>query len=95
MEKNSFTLFETLLSITLLIVIVNGFLNSSYYDEKSHNISILLNSLENNFDTNNYSDLTTQTTTLTIIKNLNTKEQLIVKKHLFENDDIKIFKYEK
>ena len=95
MEKNSFTLFETLLSITLLIVIVNGFLNSSYYDEKSHNISILLNSLENNFDTNNYSDLTTQTTTLTIIKKLNTKEQLIVKKHLFENDDIKIFKYEK
>jgi len=95
LEKNSFTLFETLLSITLLIVIVNGFLNSSYYDEKSHNISILLNSLENNFDTNNYSDLTTQTTTLTIIKNLNTKEQLIVKKHLFENDDIKIFKYEK
>ena len=95
MEKNSFTLFETLLSITLLIIIVSGFLNSSYYDEKSLNISVLLNNLENNFDTNNYSDLTTQTTTLTIIKNLNVEGQLIVKKHLFENDDIKIFKYER
>ena len=35
MVKNSFTLVETLISITLLAIVISGFLNSSYYDEQN------------------------------------------------------------
>ena len=95
MEKNSFTLFETLISITLLIVVVSGFLNSSYNDEKALNTSALLNTLDNDFTLNNYSTFTRSNKELTIIKNNNIQEYINVKKHSFENENIKIFKYEK
>lgn len=93
--KNSFTLFETLLSITVLIIIVSGFLNSSYYDEKAINTSSLLNTLENKFTTNDYSSFTHSNQKINIIKNKTIKKEIIVKKHIFENEDLKIFKYEK
>lgn len=95
LEKNSFTLFETLLSITILILIVSGFLNSSYYDEKAVNNSKILNDLENKFTTNNFDSFATTDKKLIIIKNYHEKEELIVKKHIFENDELKIFMYEK
>ena len=95
MVKNSFTLFETLISITILLIIVSGFLNSSYYDEKSVNTSSLLNNLENKFDSNNYDSFSTINTKITLIKNQYLKEEILVKKHVFQNEDIKIFKYEK
>ena len=95
MVKNSFTLFETLLSITLLLIIISGFLNSSYYDEKSINNSRLLNNLENKFTLNDFDSFFTSNTKITITKNYNEKEDLLVKKHTFKNEDIKIYKYEK
>jgi len=93
--RNSFTLFETILSITVLIIIISGFLNSTYYDEKSINNSDLLNTLENKFTSNNYDSLLTTSSKIKITKNHHKKEELIVKKHTFENEDIKIYKYEK
>ena len=95
MVKNSFTLFETLLSITILIIIISGFLNSSYYDEKAINTSSLLNTLENNFTTNSFDSFSTSNIKIVITKNHHTNEEILVKKHSFENDKIKIFKYEK
>ncbi|KAB7883157.1 hypothetical protein [Poseidonibacter ostreae] len=95
MVKNSFTLFETLLSITLLIIIISGFFNSSYYDEKAINNSSLLNSLENKFTLNDFTTFLTTNTKINIIKNDSLKEEITVKKHSFENEDIKIFIYEK
>ena len=93
--KNSFTLFETLLSITILFIIISGFLNSSYYDEKALENSSLLNTLENKFITNDYSDFSKGIKEITIIKNYSQKEKITVNKNTFENKDIKIFKYEK
>jgi hypothetical protein len=93
--KNSFTLFETLLSISILIFIISGFLNSTYYDEKTINNSNLLNTLENNFAIKDYDSFTTSNTKIHITKNQNQKEEVLVKKHSFENKDIKIYKYEK
>ncbi len=82
--------------MTILIIIISGFLNSSYYDEKAINTSALLNSLENDFDTNNYTNFIAEPIKeIRIIKNNTTEEQILVKKYSFENDDIKIFKYEK
>jgi uncharacterized membrane protein len=93
--KNSFTLFETLLSITILIIIISGFSNSSYYDEKVLNNSKILNDLENKFTTNSFDSLSTNNVKITITKNNHDKEELLVKKHSFKNDELKIFKYEK
>jgi hypothetical protein len=93
--KNSFTLFETLLSITLLLIIISGFLNSSYYDEKAISNSKLLNDLENKFTLNNFDSFFTNNTKITITKNYHYKEDILVKKHTFQNEDIKIYKYEK
>lgn len=95
MHKNSFTLVETLVSITLLLVVIIGFKYSTYYDEKSEKNFMLLNDLENLFDTRNYGSLQKSTQTLHIIKDKNASEDVVVKKYQFENEDIKIFKYEK
>tara|TARA_B100001063_G_scaffold232982_1_gene248688 strand:- start:5938 stop:6243 length:306 start_codon:yes stop_codon:yes gene_type:complete len=93
--KNSFTLFETLLSITILIIIISGFSNSTYYDEKAINNSKILNDLENKFTINDFNSFSTSNIKITITKNHNQKEEILVKKHSFENDELKIFKYEK
>lgn len=95
MVKNSFTLVETLISITLLAVVISGFVNSSYYDEKNHKNFMLLNNLENKFNTQNYSDFSKTSTSIEIVKNDENIENINVSKYQFENEDIKIYKYEK
>ena len=52
--KNSFTLIETLISITFLSVVISGFMYSSYHDEINQENFMLLNNLENSFDTKDY-----------------------------------------
>lgn len=74
---------------------MSGFLNSSYYDEESINSSYLLNSLENKFNTNDYSTFSSDLKKLNIIKNHTINEEITVNKYSYENEDIKIFKYEK
>lgn len=95
MQKNSFTLIETLVSITLLLIVIVGFKYSTYYDEASSKNFMLLNDLENMFDTKNYGIFQKSTNTLQLIKNKETFEDIVVTKYQFENQDIKIFKYEK
>lgn len=95
MEKSSFTLLETLISITLLAIVISGFSYSSYYDEKNHENFMLLNDLENKFNTQNYNNFTKTSNSIQIIKNKETIENVTVAKYQFENKDIKIFKYEK
>ena len=95
MVKNSFTLLETLISITLLLVVISGFSYSTYYDGKEDTNFMLLNELENKFDTQNYTSFSNNKTTIQITKNKETTENVTVSKYQFENDDIKIFKYEK
>jgi type II secretory pathway pseudopilin PulG len=93
--KNSFTLVETLISITLLSIVISGFLYSSYYDEQNHKNFMLLNNLENKFNTQSYSDFTKTSTSIQIVKNNENIENINVSKYQFENDNIKIYKYEK
>ncbi|MDY0052835.1 MAG: prepilin-type N-terminal cleavage/methylation domain-containing protein, partial [Aliarcobacter sp.] len=93
MAKNSFTLIETLISITLLAIVISGFLNSSYYDEKNHKNFMLLNNLENKFNTQTYNEFTKISTSIKIVKNETNIENINVSKYQFENEDIKIFKY--
>ena len=95
MVKNSFTLLETLISITLLAIVISGFSYSAYYDEKSHKNFVLLNDLENKFDMQNYGSFSKLSKQIEIIKNKETSENIFVSKYQFENDNIKIYKYEK
>ena len=93
--KNSFTLFETLISITLLIIVISGFAKSSYYDENNNKNFMLLNDLENMFNTKNYNNFTKTSIQIQIIKNKESTEYMGVSKYQFENESIKLFKYEK
>ncbi|MDK2041394.1 type IV pilus modification PilV family protein [Aliarcobacter butzleri] len=95
MQKNSFTLIETLVSITLLLIVIIGFKYSTYYDENSSKNFMLLNNLENLFDTKNYGSFQNSTKTLQLIKNKEIIENITVTKYQFENENIKLFKYEK
>ncbi|ABV66856.1 hypothetical protein Abu_0589 [Aliarcobacter butzleri RM4018] len=95
MQKNSFTLIETLVSITLLLIVIIGFKYSTYYDENSSKNFMLLNNLENLFDTKNYGSFQNSAKTLQLIKNKEIIENITVTKYQFENESIKLFKYEK
>lgn len=95
MEKNSFTLFETLISITFLLIVITGFKYSSYYDEKDAVNFMLLNDLENSFDNKNYENFSKSSQNIQIIKNRVENENLTLFKYQFENENIKLFKYEK
>jgi hypothetical protein len=93
--KNSFTLLETIVSITFLSIVISGFVYYTYYDNSSNENFMLLNDLENRFDTKNYSNFSKTNQNLQIIKNNQIVENLVVEKYLFENENIRIFKYEK
>ncbi|MDD3055041.1 MAG: hypothetical protein PHE16_04075 [Aliarcobacter sp.] len=95
MVKNSFTLIETLISITFLSVVISGFMYSSYHDEINQENFILLNNLENSFDTKDYKNFTKTNKTLQITQNQEITQNFTVSKYQFENENIKIFKYEK
>ena len=95
MVKNSFTLIETLISITFLFVVISGFMYSSYHDEINQENFMLLNNLENSFDTKDYKNFTKTNKTLQITQNQEITQNFTVSKYQFENENIKIFKYEK
>ncbi len=95
MVKNSFTLLETLISITFLSIVISGFLYSSYHEETNQENFMILNDLENRFDTKNYTNFSKTNQNLQIVKNQGTTENIVVSKYQFENENIKIFKYEK
>ena len=56
---------------------------------------MLLNNLENKFNTQNYSDFSKTSTSIQIVKNSVNIENINVSKYQFANEDIKIYKYEK
>lgn len=94
MQKNSFTLFETIVSITLLAIVISGFIHSN----TSNNNDIIfqkLNEIENSFDIKDYSSFNKSNTKVTFIIDGNMEEEILVKKYEFKNENIKIYKYEK
>ena len=55
---------------------------------------MLLNNLENLFDTKNYGSFQNSAKTLQLTINKETIENISVTKYQFENESIKLFKYE-
>lgn len=74
---------------------ISGFLYSTYHDETNQKNYMLLNNLENSFNTKNYSTFTKTNQNLQITKNENITENIVISKYQFENENIKLFKYEK
>ena len=95
MVKNSFTLLETLISISLLIIIISGFAYSSYYDNKNTANYQILNDLENQFNTKDYNKFSKTSHTLNITINKSENTSIVVNKYRFTNPEINIYKYEK
>lgn len=94
MEKNSFTLFETLISIFILSIVIVGFSKISSYDNFDEEF-MTLNKIENSFNTKNYStNFSTSNETVKIIKNDLDIENLNVKKTIYSDDKIVLIKYE-
>lgn len=92
--KNSFTLFETLLSIVILSIIIVSFSKLTYYDNFEEEF-MLLNRLDNQFTQNSFdTNFTNKKTKITIIKNENIKEELLVNEIRFQSSNLLIKKYE-
>lgn len=68
---------------------------SSYHDKINQENFMLLNNLENSFDTKDYKNFVKTNQTLQIIQNQEITQNFTVSKYEFENENIKIFKYEK
>lgn len=93
LEKNSFTILETLISISLLLFVISGFSNFTYYSSKS-NYFQTLNTLENKFTKKDYSSFSKNIKNLEIQINNSLKINLNVEKYEYEDEKITLFKYE-
>ncbi|MCT7445443.1 hypothetical protein [Aliarcobacter cryaerophilus] len=94
MHKSSITLFETIVSLLILMIIVGGFLKIPYNSYEDEEIFNSLNELENSFATKDYRYFLKQDEFLTITKD-EKKEIIKVDKYSFKNEKINVFKYEK
>ena len=91
--KNSFTLFETLLSTLVLGVVVVGFSHSAYYDNLDEEY-MRLNRVDNAFSTQNYdAHFSTIPTQIKMIKNGIQKEFVSVEKISFSDEKITLIQY--
>lgn len=94
LAKNSFTLFETLISIVILLIVIVGFNKYTYYDNFDEEY-MLLNNIENSFNTENYTkNFTTKQKSITIIKNDIDEEIVLMKVLEYQDEKIRLFKYE-
>ncbi len=91
--KNSFSLFEVILSVSILSILISGFVFSTYYDTNKEKLFMLLNTLENDFNTKDYSKMTKTTHNLQMLID-NKVKYVNVKRYTFKNKDIELFKYE-
>ncbi len=93
--KSSFSLFEVILSITLLSIVISGFFNSSYYDRNNAELFMKLNKIENDFAIKNYTNMIKTTHNLRLVINDIENKNINVDKYIFEDKNIKLFKYAK
>ncbi len=94
MLKSSFSIFEVILSLSILSLVIGGFVSSSLYDTNNSKLFTKLNNLENDFNTKDYESMTKSIANLRVF--INDKEKNIkVYKYTFEDKDIKLIKYEK
>lgn len=93
LAKNSFTLFETLLSLTLLAIVISLVYKLAYYDSFT-NIFKTLNNIENSFTLKQYNkNFTIKQENLEVLTN-NSSKTIKVKKIIYKDENIFLYKYE-
>ncbi|AXH14278.1 hypothetical protein [Malaciobacter mytili] len=91
--KNSFTLFETLLSLTLLAIVISLVYKLTYYDSFT-TLFETLNNIENSFTLKKYDkNFTIKEENLEVITN-NSSKTISVKKVIYKDKNILLYKYE-
>ncbi|PHO18557.1 hypothetical protein CPU12_04565 [Malaciobacter molluscorum LMG 25693] len=91
-NKKAFTIFETIISLTVLAIVITLIYSLSFHNNLNNKF-ILLNSLENSFAKEDYSNFKTKKQNITIIKN-EIKNRIDVKKIYYDKNGIKLYKYE-
>jgi len=92
--KNSFTLLETLVSVFILSIIIVGFSKASFYDNFDEEYMVL-NKLENMFNISSYdSSFSTKNIQLTITSDDIEIKNISVKKIEYEDENLRLLKYE-
>lgn len=92
--KNSFTLFETLISIVLLSIVIVGFSQNSYYENFDKEYQFL-NKIENNFNTKSYDEkYTSSYENIQITINDSENKNILIKKIRYQDENIDLVKYE-
>ncbi|SKB30978.1 type II secretion system protein [Malaciobacter marinus] len=92
-NKKAFTLFETLISLTILAIVISLVYKLSFYNSYKKKFEKLEN-IQNLFILKNYSnDFSKKDETLRIIQN-KTVKSINVKKILYNKDNISVYKYE-
>ncbi|PHO09198.1 hypothetical protein CPG37_10640 [Malaciobacter canalis] len=92
-NKKAFTLFETLISLTILAIVISLVYKLSFYNSYKKKFEKLEN-IQNLFILKNYSnDFSKKDETLKIIQD-KTVKSINVKKILYNKDNISVYKYE-
>ncbi|RXJ87215.1 hypothetical protein CRU93_04715 [Arcobacter sp. CECT 8985] len=91
-NKKAFTIFETIVSLTILSIVITLIYSITFHDSSTKEFMIL-NSLENKFTSKNYSDFSTKNQIIKILKN-GKEDKISVKKITYNENGIKIYKYE-
>ena len=93
--KSSFTLLETLISITILSFVISGFSYATFQNKDDSKTYMLLNDLDNKFTTNDYKQLTKSSKNIKIIINENQDIDIDVFVYEYVDEKIKLIRYEK
>lgn len=92
--KNSFTLIETIFAIFLLLIVIMGFKSFEEKDAFSSKTYMKLNDIENLFTVKNYSSFQINSKNIEIVKDDKSSFETL-KIVSYEDENIRVFKYEK
>ena len=94
LEKNSFSLLETILSVVVLGVLLVNF-NSFFSKNNSLNqLSYDLNLIENRFDKEDYSSFSKSSKNIEIKIDNSSTQNLLVNNYIYQTQNIEIEKYD-
>lgn len=91
-NKKAFTLFESLISLTILAIIISLVYKLSFHGSLKKSFE-KLERIENSFTLKQYSDFYISNENIDILKD-GTLKTISVKKVVYEDDEINIYKYE-
>ena len=94
LEKNSFSLLETILSVVVLGVLLANFNSFFSNNDELNQINQDLNFVENNFDKGDYSSFSKQVQNIEIKIDNTSTLRIPTNRYLYKKDNLEIEKYD-